>query len=59
MNLQRAFAPEDMGREGFNNTMSTDTSKSYSLTAGLSGTFGGSNWDYDVGYTRTEYKLDE
>jgi len=59
VNLQRAFAPEDMGREGFNNSMSTDTSKSYSITAGVSGTFGGSDWDYDIGYTRTQYKLDE
>ncbi len=59
VNLQRAFAPEDMGAGGFNNTMSTDTSESYSLTAGLQGTFGASNWDYDIGFTRTQYDLDE
>ena len=59
VNLQRGFAPEDMGPEGYRNTMSTDTSESYSLTFGAQGTFGASNWDYDVGFTRTQYELDE
>lgn len=59
LNLQRAFAPEDMGPGGFRNSMSYDDSKSYAVTFGAQGTFGGSNWDYDIGVTRTQYDLDE
>ena len=59
LNLQRAFAPEEMGPGGFNNTMSRDKSKSLRVTFGAKGVFGGSNWDYDLGGTYTEYKLDE
>ncbi|WP_448481547.1 TonB-dependent receptor plug domain-containing protein [Pseudoxanthomonas mexicana] len=58
-NLQRAFSPEDMGPGGFASTMSKDSSTAYHLTFGAKGTFGASAWDYDVGFTRTEYKLDE
>ncbi|GAA5010107.1 TonB-dependent receptor plug domain-containing protein [Pseudoluteimonas lycopersici] len=57
MALQRGFMPEDMG--GYERSMSRDDSSSYALTLGANGTFGGSNWDYDVGFTRTEYKLTE
>jgi outer membrane receptor protein involved in Fe transport len=57
MQLQRAFMPEDMG--GWERSMSRDDSSSYALTLGANGTFGDSNWDYDVGFTRTEYKLTE
>lgn len=59
VNLQRAFSPEDIGGQGFRDIMNTDRSSSYSLTFGGNGTFGSSNWDYDVGFTRTEYKLKE
>ncbi|KRG70304.1 TonB-dependent receptor [Stenotrophomonas terrae] len=60
LNLQRAFAPEEMGgKNGFNNTMSRDTSKSLRVTFGAKGIFGASNWDYDIGGTYTEYKLSE
>ena len=55
--LQRAFMPEDMG--GWERSMNRDDSKSYAVTFGVNGTFGESNWDYDVGLTRTEYKLTE
>ncbi|WP_156899855.1 TonB-dependent receptor plug domain-containing protein [Luteimonas mephitis] len=58
LNLQRAFTPEDMGPGGFRNTMSNDKSKSYAVTFGVDGTFGG-EWDYDIGFTRTQYDLDE
>lgn len=57
LNLQRAFAPEEMG--GFENAMSEDKSKSYSITLGAKGTFGSSDWDYDFSASRNEYKLDE
>jgi outer membrane receptor protein involved in Fe transport len=57
MQLQRAFMPEDMG--GWERSMSRDDSSSYALTLGANGTFGDSNWDYDIGFTRTEYKLTE
>jgi outer membrane receptor protein involved in Fe transport len=58
LNLQRAFTPEDMG--DWKQTMSRNVSSSYAVTLGANGTLGeGSNWDYDVGFTRTEYKLTE
>lgn len=57
VNLQRAFAPEDIGGQGFRDINSTDRSNSYSLTFGGKGTWG--EWDYDVGLTRTEYRLTE
>ncbi|GAB3385835.1 TonB-dependent receptor plug domain-containing protein [Lysobacter fragariae] len=56
--LQRAFAPEDMAG-GWQQSMNHDNSKSYAVTLGVNGTFGDSNWDYDLGFTRTEYKLTE
>ena len=58
MQLQRAFAPEDFAG-GWEESMNHDNSKSYAITLGLNGTFGQSSWDYDVGVTRTEYKLTE
>jgi len=57
LNLQRAFTPEDMG--GWERSMNRDDSSSYAVTLGANGTFGSSDWDYDVGFTRTEYKLTE
>lgn len=58
LNLQRAFTPEDMG--GWENSMSENKSSSYAITLGVNGTLGkDSNWDYDIGLTRTEYKLAE
>ncbi|HET6434492.1 MAG TPA: TonB-dependent receptor [Xanthomonadaceae bacterium] len=57
MQLQRAFMPEDMG--GWERSMDRNDSQSYALTLGANGVFGDSNWDYDVGLTRTEYKLTE
>jgi outer membrane receptor protein involved in Fe transport len=57
LNLQRAFAPEDMG--GWRNSMNYDVSEAYSISFGAQGTFGSSNWDYDVGFSRTHYELTE
>lgn len=59
LTLQRAFTPEDIGPRGFNDTNSTDSSEAYSFTAGIKGTFGDSNWDYDAYAARTEYRLKE
>jgi outer membrane receptor protein involved in Fe transport len=39
--------------------MNRDDSRSYALTLGANGTFGQSTWDYDIGLTRTEYRLTE
>jgi outer membrane receptor protein involved in Fe transport len=55
--LQRAFLPEDMG--GWDRTDSRDDSHSYALNFGVKGTFGGSSWDYDLGFSRTDSHLTE
>lgn len=57
LNLQRAFSPEDIGGEGYRDIMNTDTNKSYMLTLGGKGAFG--EWDWDLGFTRTDYRLTE
>jgi outer membrane receptor protein involved in Fe transport len=54
--LQRAFAPEEMG--GFQNIMDKQTENSYMFTLGGKGTFGQSNWDYDLGFTHSDDKLE-
>ncbi len=50
MNLQRAFAPEDIGPAGYRDTMSTDRNKAYQVTLGGRGNFG--NWDYSASFSR-------
>ena len=60
--IQRGFVPEEFAagdKNGFERSMSRDDSSSYALTLGANGTFGQSNWDYDIGFTRTEYRLTE
>ena len=59
INLQRAFAPEDMGREGFRNSMAHDVSDAYQAALGVKGYFGESDWSYDFGGTYTRYELEE
>lgn len=59
VSLQRAFSPEEMGPGGFRNTMAQDESKSTRVSLGVNGVIGESAWDYDIGYTRTDYELDE
>ncbi len=56
LNLQRAFSPEDVGGS-YKNIMNKDTTKSYTITLGGNGSFGEA-WDYDVGFTRNETRLD-
>ena len=55
VNLQRAFSPEDVG--GYKNIMNKQYENSYMLSLGGKGTFGQSNWDYDVGFTHSDDKL--
>jgi iron complex outermembrane receptor protein len=57
MNLQRAFAPEDIGPNGYKDILNTDRNKAYQVTLGGRGTFG--NWDYSASFSRGEYKLTE
>ncbi|MDO5504922.1 MAG: TonB-dependent receptor [Pseudoxanthomonas suwonensis] len=58
VNLQRAFAPEDMGPLGFRSTMSKDKSRAVRASLGVEGGVGQSDWTYDVGLTHAEYTLD-
>ncbi|NYF34364.1 TonB-dependent receptor [Stenotrophomonas sp. JAI102] len=57
MNLQRAFAPEDISANGYKDILNTDRNKAYQVTLGGRGTLG--NWDYSASFTRGEYKLTE
>ncbi|WP_058834974.1 TonB-dependent receptor plug domain-containing protein [Luteimonas abyssi] len=57
VNLQRSFAPEDIGGAGYQDIMNTDRNKAYTLTIGLNGQIG--DWDYDVYASRNEYRLTE
>ncbi|CBA15484.1 putative tonb-dependent outer membrane receptor protein [Xanthomonas albilineans GPE PC73] len=59
VNLQRSFAPEEMGVNGIKDTMSHDKSESVRVTFGAKGTLSQSTWDYDAGVTYTQYKLQE
>ncbi len=57
MNLQRAFAPEDISGAGYRDILSTDRNKSYQVTLGGRGSAG--NWDYSASFSRGEYRLTE
>lgn len=57
VNLQRGFAPEDIGPDGYDDIVNTDRNKSYAITLGTSGVMG--DWMFDVGFTRTDYRLEE
>jgi len=57
MQLQRSFMPEEMG--GWERSMNSNSDRAYAVTLGANGALGSSNWDYDVGFTRTEYNLTE
>ncbi|MFC4729129.1 TonB-dependent receptor plug domain-containing protein [Coralloluteibacterium thermophilus] len=59
VNLQRSFAPEDIGGQGFRDIMNTDRSNSYMVTFGGQGVFGDSDWEYDFSVTRSFYRLKE
>jgi outer membrane receptor protein involved in Fe transport len=55
VNLQRVFSPEDVG--GYKSIMDKQYDNSYMLTFGAKGTFGESNWDYDLGFTHSDDHL--
>lgn len=53
--IQRAFSPEDVG--GYKAIENKQTENSYMLSLGAKGTFGESNWDYDIGFTHSDDKI--
>jgi len=53
--LQHAFSPEEVG--GYKSILNKNTENSYMLTLGGKGTFGSSNWDYDLAFTHSDDKL--
>lgn len=53
--VQHTFSPEEVG--GYQNIMNKQTENSYMLTLGAKGTFGQSNWDYDLAFTHSDDKL--
>jgi len=53
--LQKVFAPEEMG--GYGSRMSKQYDNSLFYTLGANGTFGDSTWDYDIGVTHSEEHL--
>jgi len=55
MLLQHSFSPEEVG--GYKRIMNKQTENSYMLTLGARGTFGDSNWDYDLAFTHSDDKL--
>jgi iron complex outermembrane recepter protein len=55
ISLQHIFAPEEVG--GYSHNMNKQTENSYMLTLGGKGTFGQSNWDYDLGFTHSDDHL--
>ena len=57
MLVQHSFAPEEVG--GYPNIMNKEIENSYMLTFGARGTFGQSNWDYDLGFTHSDDKLND
>ena len=57
VNLQRAFAPEDIGGQGYRDIMNTDTNKALTVTLGVDGMVG--EWDYNAYLSRAEYRLTE
>ncbi|KAA0071753.1 TonB-dependent receptor [Rhodanobacter sp. T12-5] len=56
VNLQRAFSPEDVGGS-YRSIMNKQIENSYLVTLGGKGTFGQSNWDYDLGFSHSDDKL--
>ena len=55
--LQRIFSPEEVG--GYQNSMNKQIENAYMFSLGGKGTFGQSNWDYDLGFTHSNDKTDE
>lgn len=57
VNLQRGFAPEEVG--GYGSIMNKSYENSMMLTLGGKGAIGQSNWDYDLNFTHSEDHLEE
>ncbi|OOG57006.1 TonB-dependent receptor [Rhodanobacter sp. B05] len=57
VDLQHSFAPEEVG--GYQHIMNKQYENAYMLTLGARGTFGQSNWDYDLGFTHSDDHLRE
>jgi len=53
--LQHIFAPEEIGHEADGKV----TEDSYIFNAGIRGTFGSSNFNYDASFHRSEYQADQ
>ena len=54
---QHAFSPEEAG--GYQNIMDNNVENSWLLTLGAKGSFGQSNWDYDLTFNHSEDHLQE
>ena len=55
IDIQHVFSPEEVG--GYSNIMNKQTENSYMLTLGGRGTFGESDWDYDVAAVHSDDHL--
>jgi len=55
--LQHLFSPEEVG--GYQNSMSKQIENSYMFSLGGKGTFGQSDWDYDLGFTHSNDQTNE
>jgi iron complex outermembrane receptor protein len=55
VDLVHVFSPEEVG--GYAHNMNSQTENSYMLTLGGKGTFGASNWEYDLGFTHSDDHL--
>ncbi|MGC1548776.1 MAG: TonB-dependent receptor [Rhodanobacter sp.] len=54
---QHAFSPEEAG--GYQNIMNNNVENSFMLALGVKGSFGQSNWDYDLTFNHSEDHLQE
>jgi iron complex outermembrane receptor protein len=54
---QHAFSPEEAG--GYQNILDNNVENSFLLTFGVKGSFGSSNWDYDLTFNHSEDHLQE
>ena len=54
---QHAFSPEEAG--GYQNILDNNVENSFLLTLGVKGSFGQSNWDYDLTFNHSEDHLIE
>lgn len=52
--LQHIFAPEEIGHEADGKVLE----RSYIFNAGVRGSLGGSNWNYDASFHRSQYNAD-